>query len=188
MAAATGKTTTRSQEAKAEERRISQIGDFKNRMRAILELPSGLTVKARNPGGLQAFLDQNGSIPNSLMAIVQEGLRKGKAPDVEEFMKDGQFDPAMMSDMDTMLNVLVTKVIIEPPVLPVPKSEDDRSDEQLYADEIPLDDKMFLYQWVAGGTKDLETFRKQYDTGVASVAASASAVSAAQSAAGINPR
>src|SRR3954453_22167561 len=64
----------------AEERKISQIGDYKKRMGGIIELPSGFFVKVKNPGGLRAFMD-SGSIPNSLMPIIQESLNRGKKPD-----------------------------------------------------------------------------------------------------------
>lgn len=181
------KATTRSSEKKAEERRISTIGDFKFRMGGIMELPSGLVVKTRNPGGLKAFI-AGGDIPNSLMTIIKSSLDKGKTPNTEDFLKDGQLDAKMIEDMDTMMNNMVVQIIVEPHISPVPESEDERADDQVYADEIPTDDKMFLFQWVSGGTRDLEKFRKQYEQSVDSVARSTSNVRTAQSAAGLDPR
>jgi hypothetical protein len=44
--------------------------------------------------------------------------------------------------------------------------EELRDDEQLYADELPDDDKSFLFQWISGGTADLATFRREHEQGV----------------------
>lgn len=168
----------------AEALRISQVGDFKKRLGGILQLPSGVAVKVRNPGGLRAFLG-SGLIPNSLMKIIQEGLDKGSGKNIASaIVKDGQIDPEMMNDMMSMMDNIAVKVIVEPVVHPT-LTENDliewnnthpddvketveqlRRDDRLYADELPDDDKMFLFQWVSGGTRDLETFRQQHAAGV----------------------
>lgn len=175
----------------AEALRISQIGDFKKRIGGIIELPSGLIVKAKNPGGLRAFIN-TGLIPNSLMGIIQKGLDKGSGKNVSaEIMKDGKIDSDMLRDMMQMMDGVACKVIVEPRIYPT-LTEDDldawnlnnpenqldsveslRDDEKLYADELPDDDKMFLFQWVSGGTRDLETFRQQHAAGVDALSASA---------------
>jgi hypothetical protein len=153
-----------------------------------MELPSGLVVYARNPGGLQAFM-AGGTIPNSLMPIVQDALKTGKMPNPEELMStDGGFDPEMLKAMGEMLDSVAVTVIKDPEVLPKPESEGDRLDTQLYADEIPMDDKQFLMQWVTGGTRDLETFRRQLESGLVGVVESSSSVRKAQRAAGIGPK
>lgn len=177
-------TTTRKAAKEAEQRRISQIGDFKARMGGIQELPSGLTVKVRNPGGLQAFM-MNGTVPNSLMPLIKEALAKGKGMDVKEaIMPDGEIDPNMFNAMSDMLDSVTMQCVVSPKIHAVPENEEDRSDEELYVDEIPTEDKQFLLQWVTGGTRDLEEFRSRLELGVDDVAASQSAVRAAQSALG----
>lgn len=173
-------TPTRKDIKKAEELRISQIGDFKKRLGGTIELPSGFVVKVRNPGGLQAFM-MNGTIPNSLMPIIKNALDAGKAPDPKDLMlKNGELDPSLFKAMGEMLDAVALQCIVNPTIHPVPASEDERSDEQLYVDELPFDDKQFLMQWMSGGTKDLETFRQQQQQGVDAVAASQNAVRAAQ--------
>ena len=180
--------TVTSKDAKAAEAaRISQIGDFKNRMGGTFELPSSLVVKARNPGGLQAFM-ASGVIPNSLMPIIKKALAAGKAPDPKEFIKDGNIDPALMQAMMDLLDTVAVEVIVEPKVLPRPTDEADRLDTELYADEIPQDDKQFLLQWISGGTRDLEIFRKRSEQSLGTVAKVTGAVASAQSAAGLDPR
>lgn len=174
----------------AEALRISQVGDFKKRLGGIIELPSGLIVKAKNPGGLRAFIG-TGLIPNSLMGIIQSGLDKGSGKNVSaEIMKDGKIDPEMLQDMMGMMDGVACTVIVEPRIHPTltendllewndnhlddqkDSIEDLRDDEKLYADELPDDDKMFLFQWVSGGTRDLETFRQQHAAGVDALPAS----------------
>lgn len=168
----------------AEALRISQIGDFKKRLGGVIELPSGLAVKVKNPGGLRAFIG-SGLIPNSLMGIIQRGLEKGSGHNVAaEIVKDGRIDEGMLRDMMSMMDNIATTVVVEPKIYPTltesdllewnQQHPDDmkdfveelRRDDRLYADELPDDDKMFLFQWVSGGTRDLETFRQQHAAGV----------------------
>lgn len=166
---AKGTTATRKDIKKAEERRISQIGDFKYRLGGVQELPSGLIVKIKNPGGLRAFVS-SGTLPNSLMTMMQEGIAAGKASVPEVVKPDGSIDTDLMNDMNLLLNEVAIQCIVDPKIHPVPETEADRSDELLYADEIPDDDKQFLLQWITGGTRDLEKFRKQLAEGVGAVA------------------
>lgn len=179
---------TRKQQKKAEELRISQIGDFKNRLGGITELPSGLIVRLKNPGGLRAFMGSN-DIPNSLMTLIQRGMKTGQKPSAEELMPNGEFDTAFLDDMNKMLDVIALRTIVEPsiaprltqedvdrwnrvnPENPVTDIEDLRSPEQLYVDELPEDDKQFIFQWISGGTRDLEEFRRKQQQGVDDMAA-----------------
>lgn len=161
---------TRKDIKKAEELRISQIGDFKKRLGGIQELPSGLIVRIKNPGGLKSFIG-SGQIPNSLMIIIDKGIKSGQAPQPAELMPEGKIDPKLLEDMNTLLNVITMGVIVEPKINPIPENEDDRLDTELYVDEIPEDDKQFLFQWISGGTRDLEIFRKQLDASLDAVAA-----------------
>lgn len=178
---------TKKVQAEAEQRRISQIGDFKNRMGGIIELPSGLIIKWRNPGGMAAFI-QSGSIPNSLMPIIQKALDEGKAPTANELMPGGKLDAKMLNDMTEMLDSIVVSCFVEPkihprltdqdvidwnkehPDEPVTDKEDLRDEDTLYADEIPDDDKNFLFNVINGGTKDLEEFRRQQELNLVAMA------------------
>jgi hypothetical protein len=44
--------------------------------------------------------------------------------------------------------------------------EGERDKSTLYADQVLMDDKTFIFQWCLGGTRDLEQFRKQADPGL----------------------
>jgi hypothetical protein len=172
--------TTRKAVAKAEERRISQIGDFKNRMGGILELPSGLVIKWRNPGGLRVFM-AGGKIPNALLPIVDQALKGGKGVEddaTQEMIAKLQDDPQMIAQMMDMYDDVAIKCFVEPRLYRVPdqndldawnlKNDDDledpeelRRDDRLYVDEIPDDDKAYLFQLLSGGVRDLDRFRQE---------------------------
>jgi hypothetical protein len=147
--------------------RPSSAKDFKKKRGGIFELPSGLMMKLRNPGGMQALL-AGGMMPNSLMGVVQKSLDKGQpaqAPDFLEQSEEGLpegVDPKMVADMMAMMDNLMQKCAVEPKVYPVPEDESLRDDDLLYVDEIDDEDKMFVFQWVTGGTSDLETFRQRH--------------------------
>lgn len=154
----------------AEERRISQVGDFKKRLGGVMELPSGLIVKLRNPGGMRVFL-KDGLIPNSLMGMVKKAMETGQELNPTELLReDGGIDPELMNEMNALLDNVVVQCFVEPTVMPTPEDEADRNEDQLYADEIPDDDKMFVFQWVSGGTRDLEQFRLEHEQGVVALA------------------
>jgi len=150
---------------KATNRRVSAVGDFKQRLGGTIELPSGFVVKVRNPGGLRVFME-SGTIPNSLMSIVQESLDKGKKLTEQDLMNDGELDPQMIKDMMELNDQVAMKVLVEPKVHPIPEKEEDRNEDLLYVDELPEEDKLFLFQWVTGGTRNLERFRNEHQAGV----------------------
>lgn len=180
---------------KAEELKISTVGDFKKRISTTVQLPSGAVVKLKNPGGLRAFLGK-GKIPNSLMPMISQALNQGNTDEMtkqlaEEF-QSGNGD--LLRDMNDMIDNVVVMTVNQPRVLPVPTEadveknnlkypeapvddpEDLRDENLLYVDEFPAEDKQFIFSWVTSGVTDLETFRQQQREGVDSV----SAVSRAQ--------
>ena len=181
--------TARKTASAAEQMKVSQIGDFRSRMRATLELPSGLFVKVKNPGGLTAFI-ANGTIPNSLLQVVQSALNEGSKEDAVKQAATLAKDVESMNDMMRLLDIVAVNVIKEPAVQLAPTPDDVKrhnllfpenqvedpddlrdEDKYLYTDEIEDLDKQFLFQWVTGGTKDLEKFRQQQESNVAALSA-----------------
>ena len=161
---------------KAQQKKISQVGDFKKRLGGVFELPSGLTVKLRNPGGMPALIKAK-ALPNSLMSVVQKSLKSGQGVDEKEVINiiSGDAESSFMTEMMEALDAIAMMCIVEPKFNPIPESEDDRSDEELYIDELPDDDKMFIFQWISGGVSDLATFRERHSQSMASLASSAGA-------------
>lgn len=158
---------------RAKELKISQVGDFKKRLGGVMELPSGLIMKLRNPGGLSVFLS-NGTIPNSLMEIIQGHIDAGQGVEPKDIATPEGMDPKLLAEMIETLDSITMTCAVEPVIHPKPESEEDRADDKLYVDEIPDDDKMFIFQWVTGGTSDLETFRKQHTVAMDGMVAVAS--------------
>jgi hypothetical protein len=138
-----------------------------------LEVPSGNTALVRS-SGMQVFLTK-GLIPNSLLPIVRQAM-SGKQVDLkaEDITED------QLEDMMKLFDAIVVHCVIEPTVLPVPADGEVRDQEALYVDDVDFDDKMFIFQWVVGGTRDLEQFRKEQAASVESVRGGAALESAAE--------
>ncbi len=138
-----------------------------------LQVPSGNTALVRS-SGMQIFLTK-GLIPNSLLPIVRQAM-SGKQVDLkaEDITED------QLADMVMLFDAIVVHCVIEPTVLPVPAEGEERDPEALYVDDVDFDDKMFIFQWVVGGTRDLEQFRKEQAAGVDAVRGSATLESAAE--------
>lgn len=160
---------------KAESGKIASAKDFKAKKKgSLLPLPSGLVVRARRVE-LQTFL-LKGSVPNPLMEIMSQALEKGQKADVAQIMgvEDGKMNLDAINDMYEMVNAVTIQSIVEPKVHPVPlddegkavdedhpQADEFRDDDLLYVDEVPDEDKMFLFHWLTGGTTDLESFRQE---------------------------
>lgn len=157
-----------------------------------VELPSGNVAKIRIPG-LPSLLAQ-GLIADSLMPMVNKQIDAGKNgrvtkkskqttdQEIAELMRDPQKFQDMM---DTFDKVLVA-CVVEPKVLYYKYTEDNapaedlvnkvvpddaRDDETLYSDEVDMEDKSFIFNLVSGGTRDIETFRRQQSQSVAGLQA-----------------
>jgi hypothetical protein len=158
-----------------------------------LKLPSGFTALVRNPG-MGVFVEE-GLIPNRLMNIVLEAVDENKPPS-QRVLKDMATSPEHIADSMKLANNVLLRCVIMPRVSavptfteadvvkgacdaadvgePIPIGHPSRDDEKLYVDEVDLDDKMFIFQWVVGGTHDLTSFREQQSAAVADISASAS--------------
>jgi hypothetical protein len=158
-----------------------------------LTLPSGnvARVKQLDP---TAFMS-SGIIPDPLSAIITKAIntKKGLPPKLaDDLMKD----PAMLSTTLEMFDRVLVHCVVEPPIdMPPPCAvevegqtcglyanqdvhktptrsghhryeEGERDPDVLYADTVEMDDKMFIFNWVLGGTRDLEQFREQLQGGM----------------------
>lgn len=165
------KTTARKPAVKkSTESKPSSIKDFKSKskIKADLVLPSGAVVRVHNRGGMRMFL-KSGMIPNGLMGIVQQSIEDGTEPDMKDLFKgadDNDVDMDMVNDMMIAVDNITVECWVLPPVLPIPDDEEDRDEDLLYVDEVLEEDKMFVFQWVTGGTSDLERFREEYQSSV----------------------
>lgn len=136
---------------------VTTAKDWKGRANQAVELdlPSGNTALVRNPG-MQAFL-QAGIVPNELMGIIMSAIEKEEMPDLESM----QTDPEKLKSVLTLFDNILVYCVVEPAVLPVPTEGVTRDEDLLYVDEVDMEDKMFIFQYAVGGTKDLEKFRAE---------------------------
>jgi len=169
----TAKQSTATKEAR---KQASAVSDFKKLKKGRpLTLPSGLTMVCKRVE-LSSFIRQ-GDVPNPLLPIIEDALNKGKEMDMSKIVNDdqGKVDMDMVNSMYEMVNTIVCAVAISPSVHPIIDEdgdeidEDDRDDNLLYVDEVDDEDKMFLFGWAVGGTEDVATFRREAETGLASL-------------------
>jgi len=99
---------------------------------------------------------------------VQEAIseKRGLKPDALEKIAS---DPENIAAAADMLNIICVEAVIEPKVHAVPAEGEERNDELLYVDEVDLNDKAFISQFVMGGTRDLAQFRGEYEATVESL-------------------
>lgn len=156
-----------------------------------LELPSGNVCKVKRPGMqklLEANMLPDSLTPIAMEHIraAESGGRptKGKDSDLEaEIMDRVMSDPAQMTEIFRSFDKAVAMCVVEPKVQlhfrdvrnpdgtprkdadGVPEieeiPEDERDEDVLYTDEIDEDDKQFIFQFVVGGSSDLDRFRKE---------------------------
>lgn len=158
----------------AKKRTATSAQDWKSSNAHEVEVPSGNVALVRRKG-MQAFL-KKGMIPNSLMPIVQKAIKSGDF-DMKEGLEN--LDEKMLQDIMDMYDTVVVECVVQPKVTAVPTDDegnalpyDQREEGLLYVDEVDFEDKVFLFQWVVGGTKDLEQFRQQQSAAVDNVLAS----------------
>lgn len=151
---------------------VTPVSQWKQKKEPVpLELPSGNTCLVR-PVGMQAFLKQ-GFIPNSLLGIVQAGLKAGETGkpaeiDTDALMAEALADPEKLQDIFDIADSVTVYCVVEPPVHPIPE-DNLREEDKLYVDELDLDDKMFIFQFAVGGSRDLEPFRQATGSGMGPV-------------------
>lgn len=148
--------------ASGKKKTVSTTADWKQSAQGVdLEVPSGNICKAR-PAGMQVFMER-GVIPNSLMQFVRQAL-KGEEPEI----KADEITEDQLRDMMELFDAVTVYCVIEPKVSKVPRDDDgnpiplsERDQDKLFVDEVDFEDKQFIFQWVVGGTRDLERFREE---------------------------
>lgn len=130
-----------------------------------LQVPSGQLCLVRRPG-LEGLI-KAGVLRNidSLSALVGEKhIKKAKkgAPqkvNVESVMKD----PKALDEILHTVDKVICHCVVKPEVHMTPNDVTSRKQGVVYADMIDINDKMFIFNFVVGGTRDLESFRGGLD-------------------------
>jgi len=180
-ATATKKTASKrsGNPAKRAAAKVSSVADFKKRKSAGIQtvtLPSGLGMMVKRVE-LQSFIT-SGNVPNSLLPIVEKALSTGQDVDMSEIVGEVP-DLEKIQDIFEMMGEVAIETSIEPKIHPNPAAEDeaewdddmqDAMDEVLFLRDLDEEDLAFLFQLALGGTADLEQFRGELQSGVASLA------------------
>lgn len=139
-----------------------------------LTVPSGQVCLVRRPG-LEGLI-KAGVLRNvdTLSAVVNEKhlkkTKKGAASggvDVDSIMRDPQALETIMHTVDKA----VCFCVVKPEIHMAPNDITSRQLGVVYTDMVDIEDKMFIFNFVVGGTRDLESFRGGLDSVVGGVAA-----------------
>lgn len=142
-----------------------------------LEVPSGQLCLVKRPG-VQGLI-QAGVLHkiDSLTALVQSKHINRVQPGAGGASVEGinvaslMEDPKALDDIMHTVDRVVCHVVVQPPVYMTPNDVTNRKPGVIYADMVDLIDKMFIFNYVVGGSSDLETFRSGLDVAVGGVEA-----------------
>lgn len=145
-----------------------------------LTVPSGELCRVRRPGAeglLRAGVLKQADFltPEASKAIGRaQGKEMSEAQIAAQVQKMISEDEDGLDKLMGFIDKIVVYCVVEPKILPSPAIDATRDPENVYADDIDLDDKMFIVNFAVGGTRDLATFREQSDRALAGVATVAS--------------
>lgn len=113
---------------------------------------------------------------DSLTAMVQTAIitptERGTTPQDElaKVQMASQMAGGVAKSLE-VVNRVVQAVVVEPELAMPPVEGERRKPGVFYVDWVDLEDRMFLFQFTIGGTRDLETFRQGSKQSVESLAA-----------------
>lgn len=137
-----------------------------------LTVPSGQLCLVRRPGiegllkeGVLRDIDSFTALVNTKHVERVKG-KKGKPSDRAKKSKDTTADEIaeLLKDPDKMVNVMhtvdrvVCHVVVKPSIQMTPNDPTSRKAGVVYADMVELTDKMFIFNFVVGGSRDIERF------------------------------
>lgn len=134
-----------------------------------LTCPSGQLAQVRRCGAdglIKAGIIQSMDV---LTAIVENELipsAEGRpVADPAKLLKD----PEALASVLHMTDKIVQYVVVQPELALVPDDVTQRKPGTIYTDMVDMEDKMFIMNFALGGTRDLETFRKESKAAVGSM-------------------
>lgn len=145
---------------------LSTPQDFKKKTRKEIILPSGMVIRVKKLGSLQALMG-SGSIPNPLMKYVSEALDTGVETLTEKVNQAP--DLAELTEIQQLVDRVNLDCWLSPELHSPPQDDHDRDEDLLYSDEVGDEDKLFVFQWVIGGVEDVAQFRQEYKDAMGSM-------------------
>lgn len=125
-----------------------------------LTCPSGQVCLVKRPG-IQALMEA-GVLRDidSLSAIINEHIKEVEGDSkagAKSFLED---EEAVVNIVHVVDRVLV-HCVVKPEILMTPNDPTSREPHKIYADMVDLEDKLFIFNFAVGGTRDVERFREQ---------------------------
>lgn len=149
-----------------------------------LTVPSGQLCQVRRPGveGLVrvGLLKQTDALTSIVENKHIKRVKGQKEVDVKSLMGDAESLVKVMGVVDKIVAYVVVQPELRIPTMTTPDGEEvpindaDRQSNVIYTDMIDLEDRMFIFQYAVGGSKDIAAFRRQlgeFTGGVATVEA-----------------
>jgi hypothetical protein len=165
---------------------VSSASSFKKKLVAQpVTLPSGEVARIRRIE-LTTLLAE-GLLGDEISVIAQKAIDSGKGVSPAQ-QKEMTEDPSKVGAMLDAFDRIVCRTWVEPTVIyyravwnedagtwvmPDPNTqtpvvpETERDEEQLFSDELSMDDKIFTFNYISGGSPDLAEFRKQFGESLA---------------------
>jgi len=130
--------------AQSRKDRYMELKAWRESRTARKTLGSGLEVTLRKVSLLD--LAMNGDIPNSLAGMVDEMIDSSKATEVKtaDFGQYGQ-----------IINLVVKACMAEPQVA------DEADDTHIALEELPMDDRLEVFDWANEGVEKIAPFREK---------------------------
>lgn len=168
---------------------VTQANQWKKNKGHELTVPSGNVCLVRRPGP-EAFLTMSGSpdqggVPNPLlqhiMPLLEDAQKKGGKGDsspvpveaLDELRSVILENPEKLQDMFALMDNVVMNCVIAPVVSPASLRAEILADEELtsdqktakledclFVDDVDFEDKAYIFNYVVGGTANLEQFRE----------------------------
>ena len=138
----------------------------------LLRLPSDKVAKIRRIQ-LTTLLAE-GLLGDSLSALASQAVERGQGMNPAQIQEMGKDPKKIMEAMDAF-DRIAARCFVEPRVEyykdstgePIP--DEDRHPGVLYSDRLDLNDKIFLFQVISGGSRDLQRFRRELEQSVAGI-------------------
>lgn len=126
--------------------KIMNLRDWRQSRRETRTLPSGLEVTLKRVSLLD--LAMNGDIPNTLSGMVDDMIDQDKTVQVKS-SDFGQYGE--------VINLVVKACVVEPAIA------DEADDLHLSLGEIPMEDRLEIFDWANQGVEQLAPFRAQQE-------------------------
>lgn len=142
-----------------------------------LDLPSGQRVLAQRPGpaglmaaGMLEDLDVLAGILPKVMGGKGPSSKVGKPGPAQDF--DASLvlkNPKMLGEAMKLMDRVLVHVVVKPELTPEPENASDKERGHIYPSSVAMEDKVFIFNWATGGTRDIARFRQQHEASMASL-------------------